>query len=239
MDAEALDPEPWTSWSRYCDWRITKSPDRDRRPPTERMDQATHEVVGAYAELMHQVGQAGSLLFRDDRARQALLSEAGDVFFGAAWLMDAWGYSVLRALSTAPTVELISAAEKAELDRHFGHFRDTLAGGPPDAPDDERRLAWRAASNQFEWLAITHLYRGMMLLGQTCHLFTTHVYRRQPQLPDQVADWTIAALCSVASVLHLVGLSVEDALRANVAKLDARFPNGRVPGGGHREGDGQ
>jgi hypothetical protein len=248
---EAPEAEPALTWQAYCAWRRTKcrpydhknspalvttattaaelmigGPDRERA--LEEIDQATHEVVGEAAEL-------AELFFTEKLdafygTRDKLIDECGDILFCACWAMDAWGKNPLDD-AEIPGLELITVGEDETV--HF--FRTTLMTTQPDEIENGSFLEALALIVQ------TSLSGLMCGLGLTANAFKKLKFQRRPQDVDSQIKRIAGAMCVVNQLLYLVGSDIKAALRSNMKKLDARYPNGYRPGqgGGIGTGDGK
>jgi hypothetical protein len=88
-------------------------------------------------------------------------------------------------------------------------------------------------------LKMGHLaWQVSVLAGLTCNAFKEARWHRKPQFAQQQGEAVAHALLTAGLLAAIAGLTVEDCLRANIAKLDARFPDGFVVGGGIRTGEG-
>lgn len=242
------------SWARFEAWRRTKcrpydcasdahlaskvgdieyaGPRQDRA--VEEIDQATHEFVGECAELVELIVLGGLDSFADEAIRGKLIDEAGDCFFCGCWVLDAWGVSPSSNLRQDAGVRLQDDSELAD---ELKLRRLILATRDQDDGDIVEAVALRMAATNV--LALTS--QLMSCAGLLCNSFKKLRYQRRPQDATFQAARVIAAMFVVERLLAIAGSSVEEALDANVRKLDARYPEGYKSGvgGGIREGVGR
>lgn len=216
--------------ARYAAWRATKCEPRDYSIPgkqLEDIDQATHELVGEVAETNQLIHESGLDVITDPAARRRLIGECGDVFFCASWCMDAWGPNVFRH-RTAPNPNAIFHHEDEEVLREAARFLTANLG----TMDQDRRDEFFA---NFQTLG---LYMSIQA-GLLSNAFKKAMWQRRAQDKFEQAQRALATLGFCTRILALADATVEDALEANVTKLDARYPDGyRGPGGGNRTGKG-
>lgn len=221
------------SFARYCAWRRTKCQPRDRNDPDQRfheVNQSLHEFVGEVAELGELLQGDHIYSFYVGSTCDKLIDEIGDIFFCGCWLLDAFGANPFLD-KDAPTpgtlIEPERMAEAAAVSRRLD-----------EVEVDDRPLG---AEEQAE---INGLVAGLgwqmaIRSGKLSNTFKKAAYqlREQPTWP-QVVD-VVTVLSIAAYLLIMAGATVEDALRANITKLDARYPLGyQGPGGGDRTGKG-
>lgn len=216
-------------FARYCDWRTTKCRPRDVTTPEghiAEVNQALHEFVGEVAELGELLHAQGVAAFTVGRPK--LIDEIGDVFFCGAWLLDAYGPSPLRQ-ADAPSADMMISPERADEASALAGF---LHDATPRPLSDEERGQVMFMINQFSWQMGIHA-------GLLCNSFKKTVYQERPQPLDVQLIRVLTVLSIAAYFLIAAGSSVSEALRANITKLDARYPNGyEGPGGGNRTGKG-
>jgi hypothetical protein len=206
-------------WTRFCNWRITKTPHRNRADMIERiedLDHATHELVGAVAGLGDCILAYG-VAVRSDK-RDAMMGELGDVFFTGSWAADAWGVNRLREGMVPPPAEFVPVERLAEIE-------------PFSLADDE--------GSEAAGLKMMHLaFQVQTLAGLACNAFKEARWHRRVQSAQRQGDTIAHALLTAGMLAAVAGLTVEECLQSNIAKLDARFPDGFAVGGGIRSGEG-
>lgn len=241
-------PEKLT-WKSYCDWRRTKCRpyDYDQGPvlatvisdtidpvlaarSLEEIDQATHEVVGEAAEL-------GELFFNElldtfYASRSKLIDECGDILFCACWALDAWGNNPLASLDS-DQLELI-AVDPNEL---VAMIRAALRNGPQIVSQNQGFMDALALTVQ------TSLSGIMTGVGLTANAFKKLRFQRRQQDVGVQVKRILGAMHVVNQILYIASSNMEDAMRANMKKLNYRWPRGTgdptTPPGGFREGDGK
>ncbi len=226
-EVDPLVPRQWVhdpanpthkDWVRYCDWRITKTPRRDRSNLIERiedLDQATHELVGEAAELGDCILTHGLDVCTKEQAR--LVGAIGDLFFRGLWAADAWGHNRFRDAMVPPPSECVPAEK----------LRDIEA------------LALDEEATQGVMVKLMHLaFQVNVLAGLNGNAFRKARWHQKPVPASTQGDTIAHCLLVAATLAALAGATVEECLEANIKKLDARFPDGFVVGGGIRSGEG-
>jgi len=194
----------------------------------EEIDQATHELVGEAAELAELFLDNGLATFFGD-FRTKLIDECGDIFFCGAWALDAWGINPLADLDD---LELVRIAD----DSFLALFTEGIAA---------HTLEQVAENHQFT-AALQRLTNILLIDIQTSAGLTSNAFKKLKfQRRDQAASVQVGrlmkALTTVNTLLIVANSSVEEALKTNQRKLNARFPEGYKPGvgGGIRTGAGK
>lgn len=213
----------------YCLWRSSKCPDRPRSNDLavlDEMDQATHEFVGECAEVAQAVYRANveDLYYNNDSiARANLIDEIGDVIFCGCWCADAWGVSPMREYDSRPTrfVPLIRDMRKITWDVR-----------------NDRRWDWDFYGSVASNMAV-FTSKACMFSGLISNSFKKHKWQGRAQDSSIQANRIVSAFNAVSELLEMVGSNVEEAMLANITKLDARFPYGYQAGGGIRTGKGK
>jgi hypothetical protein len=239
------------TWPIYIAWRKTKCKPRnlarhlepgdailDNEPEfrdtfpkqewIEEIDQATLELVGEVAELGELFEDNGPGTYYGDK-RLKLIDECGDIFFCANWAMDAWSVNPLAAIDS---IELIDVS-KADAIQMFARVIREIA--PEDSFKNENFLSGLAAVT-YKQISVMQTSTGL-----TANSFKKLKFQRRKQDYDVQIDRIMTALAAANVILVLANSSVEEALRSNIKKLDARFPLGYQPGvgGGIRTGEGK
>ena len=237
-------------WPDYLAWRKTKCKPRDLRRDAipfgpvsapeafreawprqewiEEIDQATHEFVGEVAELVELFVEHGPNVFYGD-LRAKLIDECGDIYFCGAWALDAWG---VNPLDRADDLEIVRVAD----DDPLAAFAQILATKPRDEVFGNGRFMAVLGN-----ACINTMLAASMLAGLTANSFKKLKFQRREQDVETQVGRICTAFFHVNQILIIANSSVEEALRSNRRKLDARFPDGYRPGvgGGIRTGEGK
>lgn len=244
------DGEPLNAltWPKYLAWRKTKTRPYDRdahfnlkatrdgvelggwknHRVLEEIDQATAEMIGEVAELGELFMDFGPTAFWGD-VRDKLIDECGDVLFCASWALDAWG---LNPLAEIDDLEFLRVTPENGL----AHFAEAIAS-------HEQAVA---LSDQRFTSLLGGLIFNLMLSAQTNAGLTANSYKklkfqgREQDVRVQVSRIS-TTLLDVNQILIVANSSIEEALKVNMKKLDARRPGGYDPAkpGGIRTGDGK
>jgi len=238
-------------WPEYAAWRRTKcmprNLNRDVLPSPvqpeledafrkvwpkqewiEEIDQATHELVGETAELGELFAEFGPATFFGDH-RVKLIDECGDILFCASWALDAWG---VNPLEECDDLEFVRVEEDTDL----ATFARVVASIP----------MYKALQNPTFVAALVQSTLHQLLTiqtnaGLTANAFKKLKFQRREQDTDKQVNRIMQAIFATNVILVLANSSIEDAIKSNMKKLDARFPLGYQPGvgGGIRTGDGK
>jgi hypothetical protein len=221
------------TWAEYLAWRKTKcrafdpAVDGDTRR-LEEIDQATHEVIGEIAELGELILANGPNAFY--ATREKLIDECGDILFCAMWAIDAW--ALRNPLADATDLELLRVTDEDEV----AAFAQLLAQYPLQAVLANHQFV-AALGNK-----VLHLMlQAQSFAGLTSNAFKKLRFQRRAQDPAKQLARIMQCLVAVNQILIIANSSVEEALRFNKRKLDARYPNGYLAGqgGGIRQGLGK
>ncbi len=225
-------------WTIYCDWRKSKCPPINSRPPIVDLNQATLEFIGELGELACLVGEHGAAVVMYPELTAEVVDEAGDCFFCGAWALDAWGINFLRQMGGDQPGVAILGSDDLEIERTlYSEYKDILV--PHEEPD------WEPTPTFIQMVKVFEHYSGVANLGACAHGNLTAnalkkmLFQRRQQDPRVQCERIMMALTSVERCLVLCGKTVEDALLANITKLDARFPDGFQGDGGIRTGKGR
>jgi hypothetical protein len=226
-----------SNWSRYCDWRVSKCPRRrivSYQDAVGEINHATLEFLGELGELACHVGEhgAGVLMYEDLRAEA--IDEAGDCFFTGSWALDAWGFNLLRSYAGVNEVGILEVDGLAQEREVYSRCRERLRPDDAPGPDEEPSQEFMEHVKVFEHYSGIAGLTALAHAAQTANALKKIIYQGVGQDPQVQASRIMVALGSVERILAMIGATVEDALKANVAKLDARFPDGWKPGGGIR-----
>jgi NTP pyrophosphatase (non-canonical NTP hydrolase) len=251
MDGEPADK---LSWPKYLAWRKTKCRPYDyangpqyavsatklqedalhereiSRRALEEIDQAIHEFVGEVAELGELLSETGPNAFYESRDK--LIDEIGDILFCGAWVLDAWGNNPLSDAGEDDGVEIldVSQIENIAMMAHVisEHTLEEITGHHlfMNALRDGTLRLFLVASVQ---------------AGLLCNSYKKLRFQRREQDVAKQTERVANVFAVVSQILGIASASVEDALRTNMRKLDARFPQGYQPGvgGGIRTGEGK
>lgn len=239
------------TWDKYLAWRRTKCRPFDQsctglatKPKSavtegqtslavraiEEIDQAVLEVIGEVAELGELFLAHGPIApFFEGEIRTKLIDECGDIFFCACWSMDAWGDNPLAGIDD---LEILRVEEGSELEGIANAF---LAHTPEEIMGNKR---FRAVMSNMIQGSLVGMQTAAGLLANS---FKKLKFQRREQ-DVEVQIGRIASVLTIANqILIIANSSVEEALKSNMRKLDARYPNGYQPGqgGGIREGAGK
>lgn len=248
MDGEPADK---LTWPKYLAWRKTKcrpydyengpklvnlavndafhgTPDNNKARALEEIDQATHEFVGEVAELGELLMSRGPMAFYEDRSK--LVDEIGDVLFCGAWVLDAWGKNPLNDATDELEIIDISSMDRLQA------IADMLAKCPI-----EKAVEIPGFMDELGSSVMSLFTQASVQAGLLCNSYKKLRFQCREQDVDTQVARVVAVFVIVSQILGIASASVEDALRTNMRKLDARFPEGYKPGvgGGIRTGDGK
>lgn len=240
------------TWDKYLPWRQSKCRpfnykgmpryattvsasdpecrDGNRVRALEEIDQATLELIGEAAELGELFLGSGPLNpFFDGPLRDKLIDECGDILFCGCWAMDAWGENPLIG---ADDLELVRVEDGSEL----AGMANAFITYSPEAVNSNQRF--RAI--------MSNAIQGMLVGMQTAAGLLANSFKKlKYQRREQDAELQIGRIASVLTIanqiLIIANSSVEEALKSNMRKLDARYPDGYKTGqgGGIRTGQGK
>lgn len=248
------EPADKLTWPKYLAWRKTKCRPYDylegpklartigdalwlskveaklqRDRALEEIDQAIHEFVGEVAELGELIIKSGPNIFYEDRTK--LIDEIGDILFCGAWVLDAWGKNPLD--EDSPWIELV------DIDA-----MPSIAG--PASVIEANTLEQLTRDGGRFLNGLSAMVQGMFVTASTasgllCNSYKKLRFQRREQNVDTQVERVVTVFITVNQLLGLASATVEDAMRSNMRKLDARFPEGYKPGvgGGIREGAGR
>lgn len=201
-------------------------PNRDRA--IDEIDQGTLEFIGEVAELGELFQENGPTTFFGN-VRDKLIDECGDIFFCGAWALDAWGSN---PLSEMDDLELVRITEESEL----AGFARVLASYPMDAVLKNVQFVVGLGNVVTNFMMSAHTNAGL-----TANAFKKLKYQRREQNVEDQVGRIMLTLIAVNEILIVANSSVEEALKVNMRKLDARYPNGYQAGqgGGIRVGEGK
>lgn len=234
LDARGLIP---LTWDGFLAWRKTKCRPFDRtafpfpymeQPRIlEEIDQATHEFVGEVAELAQLFAENGPSVFFGD-LRTKLIDECGDILFCAAWALDSWGLNPLYEATDLEIVRVPSDSDTA----FYAHCID-IEG--EKVLNDGKFVCHLGAA------VINLLLHAQTNAGLLCNSYKKLRFQRREQSVDVQVGRIATVLISVNHLLLIAGSNVEEALKVNQRKLDARYPQGYQAGqgGGIRTGEGK
>jgi NTP pyrophosphatase (non-canonical NTP hydrolase) len=232
--------EPGLSWAAYAAWRRTKA----RKPA------AWHEGVdpeaqarmllnsalglcgecGEFAEIWAKEG-ISSIATPESAAK--ILNEAGDIIFYCMWAIDAMGSNpVERASETLPNMELyrdgmIRSERMSATIASSLAFMSAAGIAPPPGVDDA-----------FSGAVTRYILAMASEAGKFADSVKKHIFHERDQDPEAMVDYVLGVLHILNRVLAMCGLFMWEAAEANVAKLNARYPDGYKHGGGNRTGEG-
>lgn len=246
---------PSITWPEYIAWRKTKcrpfdykqhpsvatydsmrcniDPDFDfdavKARALEEIDQATHELVGEVAELGELMSVSGIQAFYGDRSK--LIDECGDIFFCACWALDAWGLNPLEKAPEGEGVELLSPDED-DPRLNLGRFIATYPA--------ERAVTSANFVHDITRTILSDMLAMQTAAGLTSNSFKKLRFQRREQSVETQVSRIAEVLMLTAGILLLAHSSVEEALKVNQKKINARYPNGQTGlSGGIRTGDGK
>lgn len=216
------------TWAKYMAWRKTKCPPRE--PDTYRhginrdeVNQATLEMVGELAEAVGIIVREGVGAFYSPN-RVKLIDEIGDAIFCTAWAISAWGF------------EAMLADYDIELDQAFGgHDRDHIVAAQilGNAPLEfiDRQMG---VGMNISLICAASAGVAQSAAGDTANALKKILYQGRQQDHEGQAARCMVVLRELRILLLLADCPIRSALVGNMQKLDKRFPNGWVPGGGIR-----
>lgn len=188
----------------------------------EEIDQAICEFIGETAELSELFLNNGmSTFYLDKRAK--LLDECGDILFCGAWALDAWGQNPLYNAGEVDDVEFIRVADGDEAAIAAQMLQSS------DGPMPAMRSDIAALIQGIVMSSITKLLTNAALLANS---YKKLRFQRRKQDVSLQSERIMYSLMAVNEILILANSNVEEALTYNVAKLDARYPQGYQPGQG-------
>jgi hypothetical protein len=241
------------TWPTYMSWRKTKTrpydfvngPSLATNPPDglpfgaststldkrdralEEIDQATHEFIGEVAELGELFIEHGPTVFWGN-LRDKLIDECGDILFCATWAFDAWGSN---PLNEADDLELMRVTDDNELTA----FAQVIASNQMGIVMGNAKFVSMLGGMVFHLMLTAQTNAGL-----TANSFKKLRYQRREQDVDKQIGRIANTLIAVNQLLIVANSSVEEALKINMRKLDARRPGGYNPAvpGGIRTGEG-
>ena len=238
------------TWDQFLAWRKTKCRPFDgmgtkfalqpgsltgneesefaRRRALEEIDQAILEFIGEVAELGELLNSHGPGTFLGS-LRDKLIDECGDIFFCGVWALDAWGENPLYGVQDLEVIRVTDDDILAAFARALAPHNAAQALGDP---------GFLQALNT----SILALMLGIQTnAGLLANSFKKLRYQGRAQEVQTQVSRIAQVLLSVNQILIIANSSVEEALKVNMKKLDARFPNGYQPGvgGGIRTGEGK
>lgn len=232
----ATKSEPLT-WRDYSDWRRTKCQPPELRAPIwlDELDQAIHEFVGECAELAALLLEAGPwILIPDHPSRAKALDEIGDVVFTGCWAMDCLNESFFG--SRGPIDNHFISKEHADgIERTHNAV---LSGMKPEHITGFEKLHDNTKAVVLEWyndarFALLNLQTHAGMLANRFKKLRWQRRMIEGQTEEQVQS-AFYAFTALDEFCVLAGLSLEEAARQNMEKLDKRYPQGWTPGGGER-----
>jgi hypothetical protein len=221
------------TWAEYSEWRQSKCPPPELRfpldPLADELDQAIHEAVGEWAELTELICTSLFQLLVVPQRRLELLDELGDAYFTTCWVLAALGAAMpARAVSDAFTPMQTLEHDRATMAALAG-ARDVLHS-PPQATTQQR-----SAMNAWELAIKGLLLHGISEIGATAN-FWKRVRWHSSDTPIQLTiDAVHGALHTLERLCVITGTAPLAAVLGNIEKLNRRFPDGWVPGGGNRK----
>lgn len=213
---------PADNWDAYCAWRRTKTPVRDLKDPAqamEEMDQAIHEFVGEVAELSELFQQGEIRCYLNPTARSKVIDEAGDILFCGCWVLDAWRRNPLEHTGQ-PLV-----FQPRNTDSFGAQIADSLRRGAVGPRESE-------IVGQLTTILLNRMLTSAGLLSNS---FKKLKFQKRDQNADIQATRVLKVFKALDGILWNCDSSIQEALRYNVEKLDARYPDGHQTGGGIRE----
>lgn len=236
------------TWDDYLAWRKSKcrpydytngpamatigfDPSIPAEAPRERaleeIDQAIHEFVGEVAELGELFIENGPLSFFGS-LRDKIIDECGDIFFCGAWALDAWGENPFAG---ADDLEMIRVTDESEL----AMFAGVIASREPGEILGNQKFVSILGGMIFNLMMTAQTNAGLL-----CNSYKKLRFQRRQQDVKVQVSRIANVLVAVNQILIIANSSVEEALKVNQRKLDARFPEGYKPGvgGGIRTGEG-
>lgn len=229
--AHREDRPTWARWDRYCEWRRTKCP--PLRSDNEELIQATLELCGEVAELQIAFSYLGHRVFTEE-GRELILGEAGDVLFETAWAFDAWKANLLvilfdDKLGTLTDDELATPSQYHDIARKLFGVR------PNEIEDESKRDEYYQAAGTVLSYASEVLVMLTSAAGLTANQLKKRLYQGKSIAGRDVSSHLLTVIAGLERLLCCCyGLSLEDAAKNNVEKLDKRFPFGYTPDGGIR-----
>ena len=223
-------PEEALTFPAYCEWRMTKCP-----PPTGvNRSHATLEFIGEVAELVNEFSREGLATIIPE-GRQRLIDEAGDIFFCAAWLMDAWSYNYLRISYDRPDSCL---ADLNDLKKMYGELATYAQTRLATVMQSNKRESVTeeslAASRAFVGTIDEILYAMLLKAGLLANSAKKADFQKMELSSKTQCEVVFDTLHLLQRILYLAGVSIGQVLAHNVNKINGRFPEGWKPGGGNR-----
>lgn len=221
--------QPMT-WASYSSWRQSKCPSPGYRvgASLEEYDQAVHEAVGEAAELSQLLIENGPAGVFDPALRTKVADELGDCLFTFTWLNDVLGQALAGDINSS----LLDHVTHKRLDDLAGLVArgdlDTL--GNPGAAPPELLQGYHEWQLEMMMAALHATFR----IGIFSNAFKKLRWQKVSTPKTLLAEHLFFALVSLDVIATLHGLSMEGIAHANMAKLNARFPDGWEPGGGKR-----
>lgn len=241
------------SWTSYLAWRKTKCRPYDYETAKamigsilepkihsingitadrvlEEIDQAIHEFVGEVAELSELFLANGPLCFFGPPLRDKLIDECGDILFCGCWVLDAYGSNPLGEMDS-DDLEFIRVTDEDQL----AVLARVIISADINSLVSNGRFMYAIDTK-----VRTALMTAQMHAGLLCNAYKKLRFQRREQNIETQVNRVASAFFHINQILIIANSSVEEALKVNQRKLDARFPNGYQPGqgGGNRTGKG-
>ena len=199
-----------------------------RRRALEEMDQAILEFIGEVAELGELFNANGPTTFLGN-LRDKLIDECGDILFCGMWALDAWSDNPLYGVQD---LELIRVTD----DDALAMFAQAVS--PANFAEAFADANFLQALNTTILAFMLGIQTNAGLLANS---FKKLRYQRRAQEVKTQVSRIANVLLSVNQILIIANSSIEEALKVNMKKLDARFPKGYQSGvgGGIRTGEGK
>lgn len=193
----------------------------------EEIDQATLEMIGEVAELGELFIEHGPTVFWGN-LRDKLIDECGDILFCASWAFDAWG---LNPLDAADDLEIMRVTDDNELVA----FATAIASNQMGIVLGNARFVSMLGGMMFNLMLTAQTNAGL-----TANSLKKLAFQKREQSVEKQVGRIANVLLVVNQILIVANSSVEEALKVNMRKLDARRPAGYDPAvpGGIRTGEG-
>jgi hypothetical protein len=151
-------------------------------------------------------------------SREKLLDEIGDIYFTASWVGDTWGFNVL-ALDTTPPPDEILPEHRRKFARNVVARLQDPDITVPEADEIVNRLVYLTLQMSAN-------------AGLLASSFKKARWQHRPQSIEIQGARVANVLLLAAEILAMADYQVSEALRRNIEKLDARYPEGYQPGPG-------
>jgi hypothetical protein len=219
------------SWARYAEWRRSKCKPKWMRSEMDELNQATLEFIGEVGELADLVCESGGSALMDEHVRSSVLDEAGDCFFTGIWCVEQWvGESELPRFLPADGNGIGDPSTHGMENEIRSMFVE--AAGRRESDNGNAQEGLHNALYLYEQVAAVCCLIAMTRASLTANALKKQMYQHRAQNCGEQALRVLLALGAVQRLLVMLGYTVFDALEANIQKLDARYPNGYVPGVG-------